>query len=191
MTETTAPKVTFDQVSQALESANADADASEAHGILCGMICATGRADMNIWLQNILGEQDPRDLLVKESQAVLMDLQTATMQQFSQGDYDLELLLRDDEEPLEERIQDLGEWCQGFLFGMTLSGIKDMEKLPQDSKEIMQDILQISKAGYNEDESLEESESAYTEVVEYVRVGALVIFAELNQPIQEQPITLH
>lgn len=183
--------IDFHQVNESLESANADTDAAEAHGILCGMICATGQGDLQTWTKQVMGDFDPQDLLLKDTLDILNKLYENTLAQIISGDYDLELMIRDDDEPLDERICDLGEWCQGFLFGMTLAGIKDMERLPKDAREVLQDILQISKAGYDAEEDDEESESAYIEIIEYVRVGSLVIYSELNQPENEGHKVIH
>ena len=185
------PQVDFFRLNQTLAAAKSDADASEAHGILCGLFCATGQGAKENWIKQIMGEYDPQDLLLKEVLALLGDMHDITIEQFHQGQYGLELVLRDDDEPLDERIQDLGEWCQGFLFGMTLAGIKDMDNLPKDAREIMQDILQISKAGYDDSEDEDAGEAAYAEVVEYVRIGALVIYGELNHPHEEQSKIIH
>jgi uncharacterized protein YgfB (UPF0149 family) len=190
MSQTRSP-VDFYRLNQTLAAAKADADASEAHGILCGIHCVTGMADKDAWIKQLLGDYDPQDLLLQECLSQLGLLFTQTTEQIAAQEYALELLLRDDEEPLIERIQDLGEWCQGFLFGVSLSGVKDIEKLPSDASEIMRDILQISKAAYEEGDDEEENENAYTEVVEYVRVGTLVIYTELNRPNEAESKTIH
>ena len=190
MSQTRSP-VDFYRLNQTLAAAKADADASEAHGILCGIHCVTGMADKDAWIKQILGDYDAQDMLLKECLNLLDQLFTQTIEQIAAEEYALELLLRDDEEPLTERLQDLGEWCQGFLFGVTLSGVKDIDKLPEDASEIMRDILQISKAVYEEGDDEDENESAYVEVMEYVRVGALVVYTELNHPYEAQSKTIH
>lgn len=185
-------RLNFDTIENALLSIDADMGSSEAHGILCGMICATGRADINAWLAEILNERDPRDLLIKESQTLLMALYDQTTEQLTDGNFGLILLLRSDDESLDMRINDLSEWCQGFLFGMTKGGLSDIDKLPTEVQEVLNDILDISKAGYDAGEEEEENETAYTEIVEYIRVGVLVVFNELNGSSEPaEKIVLH
>jgi yecA family protein len=170
------------EIQKALVKINSEADASEAHGMLCGMICATGKGDINMWMSQILGDQDPRDISVRQAQQMLMDLHDRTVQQITDGNYGLRLLLSADDIDMDHRIDELGDWCQGFLFGLTLSGVSDFEALPDETREIINDIIDISKAGYDAGEDEEENENAYTEIVEYIRIGVLVIFNELNGP---------
>lgn len=170
----------FELIENALSRIDADIEASEAHGMLCGMICATGRGDINAWLAEILNDRDPRDLSIKESQKLLMNLYDQTLEQLSDGNFGLVLLLRNDEEPLDHRIQDLSDWCQGFLYGMAMNGLSDLTKLPDEAREILNDIMDISKAGYDAGEGEEENETAYVEITEYIRVGVLVVYNELN-----------
>jgi len=173
-------KISFNQVDDALRRANAEADTAEAHGMLCGMICATGRGDINSWIPQIIGDRDPRDVLVKESHKLLMDLHDQTFEQITDGNFALKLLLPSDDTSLDQRILDLGEWCQGFLFGMSLSNLSDPKKLPDEAGEVLADMVDISKTGYDAGDDDEENEAAYNEIVEYIRIGVLVIYNELN-----------
>ena len=115
------------------------------------------------------------------------------------SDVEFELMLPDDEEPLEARVEALGVWCQGFVFGLAAGGVKEDSDLPDDSKELIKDILEISRAGYVADDEAElsasvennneEDEVALMEVTEYVRMGTLLIYEEL-QPLQSSQ-TVH
>jgi len=71
------------------------------------------------------------------------------------------------------------QWCDGFLFGLGAGEIKDFAQLPDDVNEISHDLAEISRA-YHEDESTEADELAYAELIEYVRVGVLVIYEALR-----------
>ena len=90
-------------------------------------------------------------------------------------------LLPDDDEPLTERVAALGGWCQGFLYGFgTAPSRQDRAKLPGDVAEILSDFAQIARAGDvgHESESIEET--AYAELVEYLRAGTQLIYDELE-----------
>jgi uncharacterized protein len=54
--------------------------------------------------------------------------------------------------------------------------------MPGDSSELMRDFIQISQAAFDDEES-ENSEDDYMQLVEFVRVGTLLINEEL-QPIK-------
>ena len=107
---------------------------------------------------------------------------------------EFELMLPDDDEPLEDRVEGLGIWCQGFVYGLAAGGIKEGADLPEDSEEIIKDILEISRAGYAIDDEAdvaisEDDEEAFMEVCEYVRMGVLLVYEEL-QPLQSSQ-TVH
>ena len=178
-------ELVFDEIDRCLEKVDADVEAAEAHGTLCGILCIHGQGDINLWLSQIVGDQDPRDLRVKEAQSVLMDLHDEAVEQLNDGNYELQLLLRADSAPLDDRIYDLTQWCQGFLFGLAAAGIKDLSSLPEDAEEIMNDIVEISKAGYDSTPGEEANEEAYSEVVEYIRLGVFIIYNQYNMALNE------
>jgi len=170
----------FDQVNVALQQTNATADAAEVQGILCGFFSTTGKRDMNTWLTYVLGDHDPRDANIQATQQILMDLHDRTVKEIIDNDYSLNLLLPNDDEPLETRIERLTYWCQGFLFGMNMADLSDLTKLPTDAREICEDILEISKTGYDLDEDDETNEQAYADIVEYLRIGVFIVYDELS-----------
>ncbi len=94
-----------------------------------------------------------------------------------------------DEEVLEDRVDAMQEWTQGFLLGISLAGLEKFDGLPDDSKELIDDFIEISKADQFDVEDKEESEDAYMQVVEYLRMGVLLIAEEL-QP-SSHSATLH
>lgn len=173
--------ISFDDLHNALLSADSMTEVAEAHGTLCGMICINGQADTNKWLALIFENQDPQNIQLEESRQTLLKLQEITQQKLTNHNYDLNLMIHADSMPLNIRIEDLSLWCQGFLFGLSIAGLTDISKLPTDASEILQDMSDISKAGYGagEDDD-EENEIAFSEIIEYVRMGVYVIFNTLN-----------
>lgn len=167
--------------------------AVECHGTLIGLLCARGEMEKKEWLDFIAHALDPADLLAREALATFGALFEAARSQLSDSTLDFQLLLPDDEAPVEERIEALAQWAQGFLLGMSAGGIKDLERLPGDSGEIVRDFVDICRADTYELENGEEDEVAYNELLEYVRTGVLLINEELH-PTQAPPredVTLH
>ena len=70
------------------------------------------------------------------------------------------------------------------MFGIALAGIKDLSELPEDTSEILRDITSISQATEDEEED-DLSEVAYLDILEYVRMGVLLINEEM------QPMNSH
>ena len=90
-----------------------------------------------------------------------------------------EVLLPGDEQPIAARATALGQWCQGFLYGLGTSAIDDVTRLPGEVGEIVRDLSEITRIGVDGSESLESNEDAYAELVEFVRVGVQLLFEEL------------
>ena len=67
----------------------------------------------------------------------------------------------------------------------------DLNRLAEDVQELIKDFTEISQLSSDLDED-EANEQALFQVVEYVRIGAITIFAHLagNDSDQQQP-TLH
>lgn len=191
----------FPDISQ-LEELLFDVDAAlgaiESHGALCGMLCAQGATEAAQWMLHVLGEHEQTSKTLQQAGKQLLQIHQLSVEQMNDSDAEFELMLPDDDEPLEARVEALGVWCQGFVYGLSIGGIKENTELPEDSKELIKDILEISRAGYVVDEEAEmavleeddeEDEVAYMEVSEYVRMGILLIYEEL-QPLQSSQ-TVH
>jgi uncharacterized protein len=192
--------VDFSEIDTVLERLGVIYAASETHGVLCGLLCVKGFVSYDDWIRLLHDEEKIQPAWIKEDLAdendgawdgreldetvasdwgLLQDLYDETLRQLNNDDYGFSLLLPDDEQPLRARTESLVAWCDGFLFGLGAGEIKDFAQLPDDVNEISHDLAEISRA-YHEDESTEADEVAYTELVEYVRVGVLVVYESLQ-----------
>jgi uncharacterized protein YgfB (UPF0149 family) len=86
-------------------------------------------------------------------------------------------------------MEALQDWCQGFILGLTMAGITDYKKLPEDSRDLIEDFINIGTSGEFDLDDDQESEIAFTDISQYVRVGVLLINEEL-QPMR-QSTTVH
>lgn len=186
------------QLEDLLFNADAELGAVESHGTLCGMLCAQGATEASQWMLAVLGEHEESSSALQQVGKVLLVMHQTTVAQMNDSEVEFELMLPDDEEAIEARVDALGSWCQGFVYGLALGGIKEDTELPEDSKELITDIIEISRAGVVADEEAEqavseggddEDEVAFMEVCEYVRMGVLLIYEEL-QPLQSSQ-TVH
>jgi uncharacterized protein YgfB (UPF0149 family) len=172
----------FDAVEQLLTGAGASWEAAEAHGAFCGRACLSGAASIEPWVNDLLAESDGADVLARERGQKLKQLAASAILQLEAGDMSFQLLLPDDGESLYLRTAGLVDWCHGFMHGMVAAGGAD-EGPQADAlessviSEILEDFSEITKAGAGEDES-EEAESAYAELIEYVRVSVQLIYDE-------------
>jgi uncharacterized protein len=95
---------------------------------------------------------------------------------------DFRMLLPDEDASLEERAVALAAWCSGFLYGLATHGLRPMEELPEELREILTDFSEIGRAGVAEEEVGEAGENALAELEEYVRVGAQLVYDECRPP---------
>lgn len=157
-----------------LEAAHALTEVPEAHGTLAGALCAGETFGFRDWVAEIFPEGR-----AGSAEEGMQALYCATREALAAGELQFVPLLPDDDAPVAERAQALGEFCQGFLYGLGTSQLPDPESLPEQVAEIVRDLGAITNVGVDPDESLEDNEQAYAELVEFVRVGVQLLFDEL------------
>jgi len=171
----------YREIDELLKQSGAMQEPAESHGLLSALLCAGGDA-ISIWLSELHPEQNDGDLLVAEARETLEGFAAVVKVQLQGADFSYELMMPADDAPLQERVMALAQWCQGFYLGLGISGINQLEKLPADSREVVDDMTEIARIENYEEQTGEEDEAAYAELVEYLRVGVLLIFEELSKP---------
>ncbi len=86
--------------------------------------------------------------------------------------------------PLAQRTEALGQWCQGFLAGFGLTAREG--SLTGEAEEVLQDMAAIAQVQGQLEDS-EDGETDYMEVMEYLRVAPLLLFAECGKPLEPAP----
>ena len=163
---------------------------SEVHGMLCGMLCADTKLDSDLWLEQIRAEGVEDDVAARD---ILLELYAATLSQLTDDSMGFRLLLPDEENSLSLRAESLGQWCEGFLSGLGLGGLDRDIALPEEIHEFLSDLTNIARIGFDTDAADNDDEEAYTEIVEYVRVGVMLFHQELRSRTLEStlPPRLH
>jgi hypothetical protein len=173
--------VAYDDVARALDTAGSAVHAAEAHGCLCGALCARRAYGLHEWLDEILPEA------AQAGDGSLAALHGTSAAVLAGTDLGFQPLLPDDEQALEARVEALGEWCQGFLYGLGAAGTAGRADLPGDVAEILVDLARISQAGAVGSAGEEIEEQAYAELVEFLRVGVQLVYDELAALRSAQP----
>jgi uncharacterized protein len=172
--------IIHDRLQAVLQAADANCGASESHGLLCGIICAAGASDPALWLDHLLAAGNTLGAMTQAAKSLLTELYSESLLRLEEGDLELALLLPDDETPLPLRSQALGEWCQGFLYGLALGGVREDQEWQGNVGEIMHDFFEISNTRFDHEFTDEDEETAYAEIVEYVRMSVLLCREELR-----------
>jgi yecA family protein len=173
------------ELNRRLQAAGAESGAAEAHGLLCGILAAGGRTQAPVWLEHLLGEGNTLSVSARECRDLLTGLHAEILRELNDDAFGFRLLLPPDEASLPLRTRALSDWCGGFLYGLALGGFRANTELPETVREVMQDIYEISHAGFTSDPLDEADEEAYQEIGEYVRISVLLLHDEL-QPL---PVT--
>ncbi len=171
-----------DELDAALRRCGASWDAAQSHGLLTSHLAVAGADAGSEWLATVLGEADSANALVAECHSLLGTLYESTHRALAERQSAFELLLPDDDDSPERRVRALAHWCEGFLHGLVSRGNGDAVKerlAAEPLADIIKDLLQMTRAGFDADDDADESEQAYAELVEYVRVAAQYTYEEL------------
>jgi len=166
----------FVDLDRCLGTVGSGVDASEAHGCLCGALCAQPGFPATEWAAEVLPD-DAAGAAAVPLLELLSELREATLAALSGDEMDFRPLLPADTDPLDERVRGLASWCSGFLYGLGRSGMLD--RLPGDLGEILSDFSEISRATLAWGEGGEEAERDYAELVEFVRASVQLAYEEL------------
>lgn len=186
--------VEYQELDAALRRCGSHWASAQAHGLLCGRLAVHGGDGADRWRDQVLDSLDPSDAQRVECAALLDTLFKATWQQLAERQSDFVLLLPDDGADVESRTRALAEWCEGFLHGLvsdTRSETIRARLAAEPLSDVIRDMLEITRATVG-DEDEETTESAYTDLVEYIRVAAQLAYEELadlrSSPVRAERI---
>lgn len=170
----------FDKISRALDSAELYTSPSEAHGILSGFVCGGIALDDDSWQPLFNDIVNDAMGLPKKVKLLVADIYADVVKQCTDDGLGFQLLLPDDSKPLDERGEAMAHWAQGFLVGFGLVQ-QDLDHASEDIQEVIRDIRDISQLSMDFEQEDEESEIAFSEIVEYLRVGAMLCFNSFSR----------
>ncbi len=157
----------WEEVEDRMAALQAPCGAAEAHGMLCGLLAAAAERPHPVWLERATG--------ASEAVTPLDTLYQQTLAQIDDPEFGLELLLPDDEATdIVDRTEAVARWCSGFATGFGLSG-RSEASLSAEVREYLGDITQVADVEATDEG---DDEAALAEVIEYVRMGALLTRTE-------------
>ena len=173
----------YDELADALARLGSEQDAAGYHGALCGALCVREAGEIDPMRVGDAPLKAGAAQAAEGAAAVrLLDaLRGQSVEAFEGSQMSFSPLLPDDEEDLAQRVRALGAWCEGFLYGLSSGKALSMNSCSPEMKEIVRDFTEFTRAGVGDDEDAELEETAYAELVEYIRVGAQLIYMELHE----------
>ncbi len=169
----------YEALTTALHEANSQLSASECHGLIAAALTTQNTAMISKYFT------EDTELLKDDGEfaELISQLVQSSAAGYRDEDFNFQLLLPDDDTPLQDRSRALAEWCGGYVMGMLESGIKDFDALPGDAAEAINDLVEISQLDTSVDNGGSENDLMHLE--EYVKVSVQIIYAELTK-IREQ-----
>jgi hypothetical protein len=172
----TASRISHRDLADTLTRLRAGVSASDLHGSLTGFLCAGGKTTAEAWPSALELDAGHAGELLDDAFALLY---RHCREQLDDSESSFEPLLPEDDVALTERAEALVEWCRGFLGGVGLASAgKAQGELSEEVREIVQDFSTIAASSFDYDDD-EEDETALNEVLEFVRVGVLLLYSEL------------
>lgn len=171
--------VHFESLDEILRGAGAAMGAAEGHGALCGRLAIHEAGGEVAWTHEMLEGVGGAD--APACREALSNLYRETRSALDDAELSFQPLLPDDNTALGLRVEALGEWCYGFSTALVLAGLtpQRLADLPEHAREFVDDLGQIAQVS-PEMVAYDESEADYAELLEYVRVGVLLLFDELQ-----------
>lgn len=168
----------FDLIADVFVTESITASPSELHGQLCGYLASGVMLPLEDWLTMVVEFCDIEGWKEEASRAVIIELYTATLTLLQNGEFALVPSISDDDAELCERGVTLSQWAHGFLAGYGLSGQKN--HLSDETKQVLRDFANISgmQAEMRALEDNNDNEADLTELVEYVRLSAMMLYTE-------------
>ncbi len=177
-------KPDYGKTEQLFVALQLDDSTSNIHGSLCGLLSSGQLEALTLWFEELFVDLDEVDSAAIEARQIC-----GALFKQSKNDIDAALgltpFLPDDNQPLILRTNALADWCQGFLYGLGISGIKESSF----SIQTREALLTFSEIALLDSESVEENEDgevAFNELHEFIRIATMQICDDLIQTQDEQ-----
>ncbi len=166
----------YTRIQQLLSRAHSLTDAAEAHGTLAGCLCGASGYRFEDWLLEILPEGGA-DRAAREALQELFERHRRRPERSRR--WSSSRCCPTTSEPIAQRTAGPGRMVPGLPVWPRHRRIPDASELPGEVGEIVRDLTEITRADVDEGQDVEANESAYAELVEFVRVGVQLLFEEL------------
>ena len=176
--------IDHDALDDALRRCGSSWDAAQTHGLLSGQLAISGAESGFGWLAQVLEGTQHADGDRAECEVMLSALFESTYRQLAERLSAFEPLLPGDSDSTAVRAVALAHWCEGYLHGLVSTSHAEALKARLAAAplaDIIKDMLEITRASAEDDADEESDERAYTEIVEYLRVAAQLVYEELAE----------
>lgn len=174
----TPPSLRIDSLKLALDAAEIGQHPVEVHGALVGLICGGVEQTGDTWIKPLFDLMNDGQPLPAQLHQLVCDLFNDSVTRLVDFEFGFMPLLPEEEEPLSQRVEALSLWTQSFLTGMAIIQPK-LNQASAEVREVIKDLAEIAQVEFDVADD-EESEAAYTELLEFVRISAIMCYSEFG-----------
>lgn len=189
----TPPSLCIDNLKKALDDAEIGQHPVEVHGALVGLICGGVEQNSHAWVAPLMDLMNDGKPLEASLAHLISELYQDTVARLTDFEFGFTLLLPEEEVPLSHRVEALSLWTQSFLTGIAIIQPK-LNQASEDVREVIRDLAEIAQVEFDVAED-EESEAAYAELQEFVRMAAILCYSEFGPEPKldntDEPQTVH
>ena len=170
----------YNALASALSQQGVGMTPAEMHGLISGILCG-GNQDSS-W-KTLVHDLTNEGMAFSQGLSLLLQaLHDSTATTLEEEGFLFQLMLPDDDDiSVFDRADALAGWVNHFLLGLGVTQPK-LDKVTGETGEAIDDLRTIAQLGYEEDEDQNELEQSLEEVIEYVRVAALLCHDTFNRP---------
>ncbi|WP_394131867.1 UPF0149 family protein [Shewanella maritima] len=174
----TPPSLCIEKLKQALDAAEIGQHPVEVHGALVGLICGGVSQTGQAWVKPLLELMNDGQALPADLQQLISELYQDTVTRLADFEFGFSLLLPEEEVSLSHRVEALALWTQSFLTAIAVVQSK-LNSASKDVKEVIKDLSEIAQVEFDVSDD-DESEAAYIELQEFVKMAAILCYAEFG-----------
>jgi len=171
--------MTHGELQDALERLSLTVAAAEAHGWLCGALCARKDYDARQWLADLAADAGVEAIAPAPDDAI-QGLPERTLEALHSPEFEFAPLLPVEHAPLQDRVAALAAWSGGFLYGIGTGASNQAIEKAGDVAEYLRDLADIARVELEPDRNTDAGEGDFAELFEFVRAGAQLAFDELE-----------
>ena len=162
----------YNDLNQLLNQQGVGLAPAEMHGLISGMLCG-GNSDSS-WQPLIHDLTNEGLAFGHELAEALRKMHSAISDSLEDDGFLFQLYLPEgDDVSVFDRADALAGWVNHYLLGLGVTQPK-LDKVTGEAGEAIDDLRNIAQLGYDEEEDQEELEMSLEEIIEYVRVAALL-----------------
>lgn len=153
------------------------------HGSIAGVLSAGKRMTQEDWVDWALDQIAPSEEVQEAHVTIIQGVYFKALSELEDEGLSFALVLPDEDTPMVDRLFALSEWAGSFLGAFGATGVvQETSDMPATLQEILEDFAEIAQVDAESAEELSSADEDFLAVAEHVRVGALTVFLEYNEP---------